>query len=140
LVTQGQELLKYTATLRKKLAETSNLFDEIDKSRNTEIEEVLKKTIEEKRKFTDMIKDIAISYEEEKKKFELLEQEFIKQQDLCMNFNHINTILKESDEKYNNLNKETIILRGQVKELSERLNLSNTQVNDLTERVATLVG
>lgn len=138
LVTQGHELLKYAANLRKRLHETSNIFEEIDKSRVTEIEEILKKTIEEKKKFTDMIKDLGLSYEEEKRKFELLEQDLIKQQDLCMNFNSINNILKESDEKYNNLNKETIILRGQVKELNDRLNIANAQVNDLTERVATL--
>ena len=139
MVLQAQELLKYINMLKSKISQYEKIIKDFEKTRTTEIEEVFKKSAEEKDKLVNMIKEISLSYDNEKKKFEQLETELVKEYDLSVKFSNFLQIMEQNDQKYLTLNKENELLRGQLKELNEALQIANSQVTELSDKVNQLV-
>jgi len=125
--------------IKAKLGQTTSILEDIEKSRIQDLEEVFKKTNDDKNKLVEIIKDISISYEEERKKFEQLEADLIRQYDFSIKFDSFKDMLKANDEKYDNLNKENEVLRKQLKDLNEKVFVGNAQILDLNDKIAGLV-
>jgi len=139
LVLQAQELLKYINMLKAKMNQYEKIIKDFEKIRTTEIEEIFKKNSEDKDKFVSMIKEIAISYDSKKKKFEQLEAELVKEYDLSVKFSSFLQIMEQNDKKYSDLFKENDLLRNQVKEYTKNLQSTNSQITELSDKINQLV-
>lgn len=112
---------------------------DFEKARSTELEEIFRKLFEDKDKYINMIKDLSVSYDNEKKKFNQVEADLVKEYELAVRFNSFMQTMEQNDEKYSTLNKENGILRTQVKEYNDNLQSANTQVAQLSDKVMKLV-
>lgn len=139
LVAQAQELLKFINLLKSKLSQYEKLMKDFEKARSLELEEVFKKIVEDKDKFLNMIKDISMSYDIQKRKFYQVESELVKEYDLAVKFSSFMEIMEQNDKKYSNLNQENDLLRTQLKEATQAQQASSAQVIDLTEKNTALV-
>ena len=139
LISQAQELLKYINLLKSKANQYEKLIKDLEKARSAELEEIFKKFAEDKEKYISMMKEISINYDAERKKFEKLESDLIKEYDLTVKANSFMQLLEQNDKKYTNLNQENEILRGQLKEYNDNLSAANAQVNKLKDEVAVIV-
>ncbi len=97
------------------------------------------KTFGDKNKFTDMIKDISLSYDEERKKFEALEMELVKNFDFSQLFKKLQEIQKNNDQLVQNLNTENEGLRNQVKQLTAKVQANTLEFAGLNDKMTLLV-
>lgn len=139
LISQAQELLKYINLLKSKNNQYEKLIKDFEKARTTELDELFKKIQDDKDKYLGMIKELSVSYDNEKRKFDQLESELIKEYDLSVKFNSFMQIVEQSDQKYSTLNQENELLRTQVKEYNENLQKANAELYDLRDKVNVLV-
>jgi len=139
LLTQAQELLKYINLLKSKAFQYERLLKEFERARTVELEDIFRKLFEDKDKYINMIKEVSVSYDNERKKFNQIEADLIKEYDLSVKFNSFIQAMEQNDEKYSTLNKENSLLRTQVKEYNDNLQSANTQVTQLNDRVMKLL-